>query len=131
MVLLCSLLCAGVLAWLGSPDWGAIVAALLAQGLCLAFMLSVAMFASVLTTEPIAAGLLGALLLLPFWMVDSLGQTIETLWIRHLFEDLSLLQHLVPLSKGIVALPDMFWFVGGTGIFLWATERVLEWKRCQ
>ena len=131
MVLFCSLLCTGVLAWLGNPDWGAIVSALTAQGLCLAFSLSVAIFASVLTKEPIASGLLGALLLLPFWMVDSLAQTVETLWVRTLFEDLSLMHHLIPLSKGVVALSDVFWFVGGIGFFLWATERVLEWKRCQ
>ena len=61
-----------------------------------------AIFASVLTKEPIASGLLGALLLLPFWMVDSLAQTVETLWVRTLFEDLSLMHHLIPLSKGVV-----------------------------
>ena len=131
MVLFCSVLCVGVLAWLGTPDWGAILSALAAQSLCLAFSLSVAIFASVLTKEPIASGLLGALLLLPFWMVDSLGQTIETVWVRQLFEDLSLMHHLIPLSKGVVAISDVFWFVGGIGFFLWATERVLEWKRCQ
>ena len=131
MVLFCSLLCTGVLAWLGSPDWGAIASALTAQGLCLGFSLSVAVFASVLTKEPIAAGLLGALILVPFCMMDSLGQTIETVWVRQLFEDLSLMHHLIPLSKGVVALSDVFWFVGGIGFFLWATERVLEWKRCQ
>lgn len=131
IVLFTSLLCALILAWFGSPDWGAIASALMGQGLCLAFSLSVAIFASALTKEPIAAGLLGALLLLPFWMVDSIGQTVDTVWVRQLFQDLSLMHHLVPLSKGVVALSDVFWFVGGTGFFLWATERLLEWKRCQ
>ena len=131
IVLFTSLLCALILAWFGSPDWGAIASALMGQGLCLAFSLSVAIFASALTKEPIAAGLLGALLLLPFWMVDSIGQTVDTVWVRQLFQDLSLMHHLVPLSKGVVSLSDVFWFVGGTGFFLWATERLLEWKRCQ
>ena len=131
IVLFTSLLCAFILAWFGTPDWGAIASALMGQGLCLAFSLSVAIFASVLTKEPIAAGLLGALLLLPFWMVDSIGQTVDTVWVRQLFQDLSLMQHLIPLSKGVVAVSDVFWFVGGTGFFLWATERLLEWKRCQ
>ena len=131
MILLSSVLCSLILAWFGTPDWGAIVSALIGQGLCLSFCLSVSIFASVLTKEPIASGLLGAVLMLPFWMVDSLGQTVDTVWVRQLFQDLSLIQHLIPLSKGVVALSDIFWFVGGTGFFLWMTERVLEWKRCQ
>ena len=75
-------------------DWGAMASALTGQWLCLAFCLAVSIFASVLTREPIAAGLLGALLLLPFWMVDSLSQTIDTLWVRQLCQDLSLMHHL-------------------------------------
>ena len=131
IIVITSLLCAFIVAWFGTPDWGAIFSALIGQGLCIAFCLSVAIFASVLTKEPIAAGLLAALLLLPFWMVDSLGQTVDTVWVRHLFQDLSLMQHLVPLSKGVLAPSDIFWFMGGTGFFLWMTERLLEWKRCQ
>ena len=131
IIVITSLLCAFIVAWFGTPDWGAIFSALIGQGLCIAFCLSVAIFASVLTKEPIAAGLLAALLLLPFWMVDSLGQTVDTVWIRQLFQDLSLMQHLTPLSKGVLAPSDIFWFMGGTGFFLWMTERLLEWKRCQ
>jgi len=131
IVLFSSILCGLVLVWFGSPDWGAIASALMGQGLCLAFCLAVSIFGSVLTREPIAAGLLGALMLLPFWMVDSLSQTIDTLWVRQLCQDLSLMHHLIPLSKGVVSLSDVFWFIGGTGLFLWASERLLEWKRCQ
>ena len=126
-----SLLCSCVLAWFGTPDWGAILSALMGQGLCLSFCLAISMFASSMTKEPIAAGLLAAVLLIPFWMVDSFGSTVDTVWLRELCMDFSLMQHLTPLSKGVVALTDVCWFGGLTAIFLWGTERMLEYKRCQ
>ncbi len=127
----CSLLCIGVLSHLGTPDWGAIATAFVGQVLCTAFCLSVSMFASGLTKEPIASGLLAILCLLPFWMGSGLIQSVDAGWIRELMSDLSLLNHLTPLSKGVLDLTDVVWFIGGTGYFLWLTVRLLEWKRCR
>ena len=125
MVLFCSLLCTGVLIF-GQSRLRAIVSPLLQSLSCLFLIGDDLRICS--NQKPIASGLLGALLL-PFgWWI--LCQTVETLWVRTLFEDLSLMHHLI-LSKGVVALSDVFWFVGGIRFFLWATERVLEWKRCQ
>ena len=126
-----SLCCILVLTWFGTPDWGAALSALVGQGLCLAFCFSVSMFASSMTKEPIAAGLLAGVLLLPFWMVDSIAGTIDTIWIRDVCMDMSLMQHLAPLSKGVVSLSDIFWFCGLTAVSLWGTKRLLEYKRCQ
>ncbi len=130
-MLFCSMLCVGVLSYFGSPDWGAVALALIGQVLCTAFCLSVSMFASGLTKEPIASGMLAVLCLLPFWMGNGLIQSLDASWLRTLVSDLSLLNHLTPLSKGVLDLTDVLWFVGGTGYFLWLTVRLLEWKRCR
>ena len=130
-MLICSILCSVVLAWLGTPDWGAIIVALCGQGLCLSFCLAVSLFASTLTREPIASGLLAILCLFPFWIAGSLLQGVETTWIQSLVLDLSLMEHLIPMSKGIFDVTDLLWFVLGTGWFLWLTVQLLEGKRCR
>ena len=130
-ILLTACLYTGVLSWLGTPDWGAIATALLGQGLCMSVCLSISMCASTVTKEPMAAGLVGALGILPMWISDSLMHTIDNKVVGMLVQDISLMQHLVPLSKGILDVGDVFWFVAVTGIFLWTTERFLELKRCQ
>ena len=130
-MLFCSGLCAVILAWLGSPDWGAITIALCAQGLCLSFCLAVSLFASALTREPIASGLLAILCLFPFWIGGRLLQGVETMWVQNLIQDFSLMEHLIPMSKGIFDVTDFLWFVLGTGWFLWLTVQLLEGKRCR
>ena len=133
-LLVYSLGCAFVLEWLGTPDWGAIFAALCGQGLCLSLGVSVVLFASSLTKEPTAAALLGSVFLLGFWCVDAiidgLGTSVDVMWLVNM-KKLSLMAHLSPFSKGIVDVRDIFWFLFLTGLFLWWTTMVLEQKRCQ
>ena len=130
-MLICSILCSIVLAWLGTPDWGAIVIALCGQALCLSFCLAVSLFASSLTREPLASGLLAIVFLFPFWIGGRILEGVGISWIQTLVQDLSLMEHLIPMSKGIFDMTDLLWFVLGTGWFLWLTVQLLEGKRCR
>lgn len=130
-VFLCSMLCALVLGLLGNVDGGAVVSALIGQVLSVSFCLSVSLFASSLTKEPLAAGLLAVGLLLPFFVGEAFVHQVDASWWTSLIQDISLLEHLAPLSKGIVDLTDIGWFMMGTLFFLWMTTQMLEWKRCR
>ena len=46
---------------------------------CVQSSLSVGLYASVSSKEPISAGLLGVLLLLPFWLADIIADTVQVL----------------------------------------------------
>ena len=118
-----------VIVVLGTPDWGAVIGGLLAQILASAMYISVGLFTSVLTREPIAAGLGGMVLLLPFWMVDLLVDGVESSMVRTLLTDFSLVGHLQPMSKGLIDSVDVLWFVMMSIVFLWLTNLVLEAKR--
>lgn len=114
---------------LGTPDWGAVCGGVLAQIVASAMYISVGLFASVSTREPIAAGLGGMVLLLPFWLVDFLIGSIESSMLREMLTDFSLVGHLQPMSKGLIDSVDVLWFMMMTMVFLWLTNLVLESKR--
>jgi ABC-2 type transport system permease protein len=114
---------------LGNPDWGAVLGGVLAQIVASAMYISVGLFASVSTREPIAAGLGGMVMLLPFWLVDLLIGSVESPMLREVLMDFSLVGHLQPMSKGLIDSVDVLWFVLMTTVFLWLTNLVLESKR--
>ncbi len=116
---------------LGQPDWGAFAGAFIGQMLCSLFFLSVGMFASVSTEEPISAGLFGVLLLLPFWLGDIIADTVQVPWIKDLLLDMSIMNHLHPMTKGLIDSVDVLWFALSIAVFLWMTVLKLEGKRWQ
>jgi ABC-2 type transport system permease protein len=129
---LCLLLLAGtllfplLLAYYGEPDWGIIATSYLGLLLCCGAFVAAGLFASSLTEEPVAAGISGVLILLPFWIAGTSAEMIENEVVREGLRHLSLTSHLEPFSRGLVDSADVIWFVLFTGTFLFLTWQSVE-----
>lgn len=118
-----------VLAYYGDPDWGVIFTSYLGLVLlCFAFV-AAGLFSSSLTDEPVAAGLAGVLLLLPFWISGSAAGMVEADWARTALTELSFLTHIEPFTRGVVDSSHVLWFVLFTFGFLFLTWRNIESRR--
>ena len=131
-VALCGILLAGtglfplVLAYYGDPDWGVVATSYLGLLLlCFAFV-SAGLFSSSLTDEPVAAGLAGVLILLPFWIAGTAAHGRG----RLARGPAAVLPHPhEPFSRGVIDSAHVAWFVLATFAFLFPTWRTIESRR--
>ena len=103
------------------PLVAAYVGLLLFAVLCASY----GVFVSSLTDSQVLAGFLTALPLLLLWLLswNEAASATETLPIARA---LSIFNHFEPFSVGVIELRDVFYFIFGSGMFVWATLRVLE-----
>ena len=112
----------------GDPDPGMLFTSYLGLlGVCAAFA-SAGLFASTLTADAMVAGVLGILVLLPFWLA-SVVMDLAPEAARPLLERLSFLDHLRGFARGVIDTADVAWFVAFVAIFLFLTWRSLESRR--
>jgi len=134
-VFLCVLLLAGtalfpmLLAYYGDPDWGAMATSYLGLLLCCMAFVSAGLFSSSLTDEPVAAGLGGVLILLPFWLAGTAADLVKAEWLREAMRDLAFLSHLESFTRGVIDTADLAWFVLFIFGFLFLTWRSVESRR--
>jgi ABC-2 type transport system permease protein len=134
-VALCALLLAGtalfpfLLAYYGDPDWGVVATSYLGLFLCCMAFVSAGMFTSSVTDEPVAAGLGGVLLLLPFWLAGQGAELVSADWLRTTLRHVAFLTHVEPFTRGIVDSADTAWFLLFTFGFLFLTWRSIESRR--
>jgi ABC-2 type transport system permease protein len=117
-----------VLAYYGDPDWGVMATSYL--GLCgvAAAFCAAGLFASSLTDDQVAAGLIGIVILLPFWLVGRAEALLPEEW-ADIVRPLSVLVHLDSFDRGVLDTADIFYFVSFTFVFLFLTYRSLESRR--
>jgi len=115
---------------LGANDFGPLLTGYLGLFLMGAAFMSLGMFLSSLTENQIVAAAVtfGAALL--FWVISwtasMVGETSGSV-----LKQLSIIEHLESFQKGILALPDISFFVLFVAFFLFLTMRSLEtyrWK---
>ena len=131
---LCLLMFAGtalfplILAYYGDPDWGVMATSYL--GLCgvAAGFSAAGLFASSLTDDQVAAGLIGILLLLPFWLIGRSEALLPEDW-ADTIKPLGVLPHLESFNRGILDSADIFYFLAFSFVFLFLTFRSLESRR--
>ena len=87
------------------------------------------MFSSSLTDEPVAAGLGGVVILLPFWLAGSSAELVELGWLRTALRHLALSTHMESFTRGVVDTSDLAWFGLFTLLFLFLTWRSVESRR--
>jgi ABC-2 type transport system permease protein len=117
-----------VLAYYGDPDWGVVFTSYLGLvGVAAAFC-AAGLFASSLTDDQVAAGLVGIVLLLPFWLVGRAEALLPEEW-ADTVRPLSVLVHLDSFNRGVLDSADIFYFVAFTAVFLFLTFRSLESRR--
>ncbi len=112
----------------GQPDWGQILSGYI--GLLLAGMafLAVGVFTSSLTSNQIAAWLMGLILLLFFWLVGWIG-TGATNLLGDIAKSLSSYENFGDLEKGVIASRSIIYFLSLIGFFLFLATRSLESRR--
>ena len=118
-----------ILAYYGEPDWGVIATSYLGILLCCGAFVSAGMFSSSLTDEPVAAGMGGVLILLPFWLAGSVSEMVSVDWVRTAARHLSLLSHVESFTRGVIDSADVVWFIFFTFAFLFLTWRSIESRR--
>lgn len=131
---LCVLMFAGtavfpaILAYYGDPDWGVMATSYLGLvGVAMAFCAG-GLFASTLTDDAVAAGLIGIVMLLPFWLVGRAEAIVPESWAEAL-RPAGVLAHLDSFNRGVLDTADVFYFLALTFVFLFLTWRSLESRR--
>lgn len=133
-VALCGLMLAGtfvfplILAYYGDPDWGVMATSYLGLGAVACGFSAAGLFASSLTDDQVAAGMLGILVLLPFWLVSRAEALLPEAWATAV-QRFGVLAHLESFQRGVLDSADILYFVAFTFIFLFLTFRSLESRR--
>ncbi len=116
--LLLSLSHALVLIFLGSPDWGLLFANYLGYALFGAALAAAGMTASLLTSIPTIAFILGAVfsafLVLPGTLLGSLSPGLA-----RMIEPISATAHFAEFGRGVVPVTSVLYFVSVAGFFLY------------
>ena len=120
-----------VLAWLGNPDWGLLVANYFGFWLMGTALIPVAMLASLLTTNATIAFILGALLCaVPIGI--SQGAMTASDALGRALAPFSVFQYFGDFTRGIVSLNGILYFVCLAAFFLYLNVLVLQrrhWRR--
>ena len=117
-----------VLALYGSPDWGVVLTSMGALAAVCALGSAAGLFASSLTRDPVVAGVLGTLFVLPLWLADGLSVAVGEGW-SSVLASLALLPHLRGPARGVLDSADVVWFAVWTAGFLLLSWRSLESRR--
>jgi ABC-2 type transport system permease protein len=113
----------GMLYWLGNPDTGVILCAYLSTFLLASSFMAVGMLTSACTTSQVVALVLSFGLLLVLWVLSwtqglgDIGDAVAAV---------SMLSHLEKLSKGLLHLKDVVYFISFIGFFVFATTQRVE-----
>lgn len=133
-VTLCLVMFAGtailplILAYYGDPDWGVVATTYLGLFLAACAFSAAGLFSSSLLDDQLAAGLIGILCLLPFWLVGRAEALVgEELALK--LQPFGVLTHLESFGRGVVDSADVYYFLAMAFCFLFLTYRSLESRR--
>ena len=118
----------GIVAYLGDPDWGPILAHYLGLLLLGGMFLAIGVFGSSLTNSQIVAGVVTFVIILLFTLMDLLG-TWAGGKAGPFLAHLSPFSHLYSLSEGHVDTRDLVYFITMTALWLFLATRVLESRK--
>ncbi|MCD6361247.1 MAG: ABC transporter permease subunit [Armatimonadetes bacterium] len=112
----------------GDPDWGAVLTGYLGVLLAGMSFLAISLFASSLTRNQIAAAIIGAFMLLFFWLIGWLSMSVSES-VGDIAKHISIFENFQDFDKGIVDSTPIVYFVSLMGYFLFLTVRSLENNR--
>ncbi len=107
-----------IVAWLGDPDWGTIFSGYLACVLLAGAFLAIGMLFSAMTKNQVVAFILGITACILF-LILGLPQTLDVLlgipliggYAEQFFSSLSIIDHFSTLTRGLLELKTLFFFV--------------------
>lgn len=118
----------GVLFWYGEPELGPMLSGYLGLLLMGASFISVGLLVSSATRNQIVAGVITFALLLLFWVLnwvaDSLGPTGQAV-----LSYLSILEHFDDFSKGVIDTKHVTYYVSFIAFGLFLTARAVDTER--
>lgn len=117
-----------VLLLFGQPDLGVLFTCYLGWFACCAAFAAVGLFASATARDPMVAGIVAVLLLLPSWLAASAKDWAPASLAAGI-EQLSFVTHLSSFARGVLDSGDVAWFAIVSALFLFLAWRLLESRR--
>lgn len=122
-------------AYLGDPDDGVILSGYLASLLLAGGYLAVGAAMSALTRNQVIAFVLAVLVIFIPFMLSGLPPVLEflrgwaPLWLVDVVASASFLTHYAALSRGVLDLRDLIFFVSVIGFWLFVNALVVDWRK--
>ena len=126
LILLCTLHYPLVLFVYGSPDLAVVAAGYLATLLLTGSFMALGTLASACTESQVLAMIASFAALLVIWVASWAEPSAGGAWWASALAQLSLLNHFEQMSKGIIRLEDLTYYVSFIGFFLFATWQRVE-----
>ncbi len=118
-----------ILSLFGTVAWMTLLSNYLAIVLVGAAFIAVGLFISSLTENQIAAAVASMVVLLMFFLVDTLAARVSVSWIQSLLYDLSFYTRYYEFTCGIFNLSSVLFFISAAVLFNFFTVRVFEKRR--
>ena len=118
-----------ILSLFGTVAWMTLLSNFLAIVLVGAAFIAVGLFISSLTENQIAAAVASMVILLMFFLVDTLAARVTVNWLQTLLYDLSFYTRYYEFTCGIFNLSSVLFFVSAAVLFNFFTVRVFEKRR--
>lgn len=118
----------GIVFYFAKPDWGPVLSSL--TGLILAgfTFLAIGLFTSSLSDSQIISGLAGFGILLSYWLLGWVGNSMGGKW-GEIIGNLSLLSYYQDFNKGVIDTKNIIFYLSNIGVFLFLTIRHMEARR--
>ena len=112
----------------GVIDYGALISNVLGTVLILAAMISIGIFISSLTENPIAAAAGSFAVLFLLMIIDFFAIFMPT-WLAKAMLHLNIYSQYEDFTNGVISLPPIIYYISVTVIFLFLTVKVIEKRR--
>lgn len=116
------------LAWVGNPDYGAIIASYIGLVLMGGLFISIGLLVSAVTKNQIVAAVIGIVALL-ILLVIGLASAGNEGWFYSSLRYIGTYDHWETFTKGIVDTRDVLYYVSFTALLLFVVVRIVESRR--
>lgn len=116
------------LAWVGNPDYGAIIASYIGLFLMGGLFISIGLLVSAITKNQIIAAVIGIVALL-ILLVIGLASSGNEGWFYSALRYIGTYDHWDTFTKGIVDTRDVIYYVSFTALLIFIVVRIVESRR--
>jgi ABC-2 type transport system permease protein len=115
---------------IGNIDTGEVLGSYLGLLLLSSVYVSIGIFASSLTNNQIIAFIVSIFICFIFYMgFDAFSDLLYNTGLDYFFQSISINEHYLSISRGVLDTRDLFYFVGVTLLFLLATDLKLKSRK--
>ena len=117
-----------IMLYKGSPDWGPIWSGYLGLFLFGMVALAIGLFTSSLTSNQIASGFIGLVLLVALYVIGNLASSLSA-ELGDFFHNISISERLSPFERGVVDLRDILFYLVFSALMVFLTVQVVDARR--